>query len=140
MKHDGQPVETAWPYLSALPSDLKKWKPPAKVGTLFRRKSRTNEAAFDEVWDAVESDQPTLIGMTLSGAFFRPGKNGIIDSGEPEDAAVRHAVLAVATGKRAKTRFVLVRNSWGESWGLSGHAWLSERFMVPRVKVALTVI
>ncbi len=31
LKHDGQPIETAWPYLSDLPADLTKWKPPAKV-------------------------------------------------------------------------------------------------------------
>src|SRR5947209_11100339 len=42
LERDGQPVESAWPYLSALPADLAQWKPPAEVGTLFRRPSRTN--------------------------------------------------------------------------------------------------
>ena len=30
LEHDGQPVETEWPYLQPLPADLKKWKPPAE--------------------------------------------------------------------------------------------------------------
>ena len=30
-------------------------------------------------------------------------------------------------------RVVLVRNSWGEAWGQSGQAWLSEMFLKPRV-------
>ena len=139
LEHDGQPVETAWPYLSTLPADLAKWKPPAKIGTLFRRKSKANRTAFDEVWKAVEGDLPTLIGMTLSGAFFGPDSDGVVDSDEPEEPNVKHAVLVVATGKRGKKRLMLIRNSWGDTWGLSGYAWLSERYLIPRVRVALTV-
>jgi len=114
LEHDGQPVETAWPYLDDLPTDLTQWKPPAEVGTLFRRSSERNEIAFHKVWDAVEGDWPTLIGMTLSGAFFGPDADSVVDADEPEED-VRHAVLAVATGERAKQKFVLVRNSWGDS-------------------------
>ncbi len=136
---DGQPIETDWPYLTALPTDLKMWKPPAKIGTLFRRKSKRNGTAFDEIWDAVEADSPALVCMTLSGAFFGPNKDGVIDSDEAVDPDVRHAVLAVATGKWGKKKLMLVRNSWGNTWGLSGYAWLSERYMIPRIRVALSV-
>lgn len=139
LEYDGQPVEMAWPYLSTLPSDLAKWKPPGKVGTLFRRKSKANGIAFDDVWDAVDGDLPTLIGMTLSGAFFGPDNDGVVDSDEPEDPNIKHAVLAVATGNRRRKRLMLIRNSWGDTWALSGYAWLSERYMIPRIRVALTV-
>jgi len=139
LRHDGQPVETAWPYLNSLPADLTQWKPPAKVGTLFYRNSKRSGDAFDQVWEAVEADQPTLIALTVSPAFFVPDGDGVVDSAEQENPDLRHAVLAVATGNRRKKKVVLVRNSWGDTWGLSGYAWLSERYLVPRIMVALTV-
>ena len=137
LAHDGQPLETAWPYQETLPADETVWKPPADVGILYRRSSDFGVPAFNRVWDAVEANQPSVVVMTLSAAFYIPSIDGVVDSDEPENPAIRHAVVAVATGKRAGAKLLLVRNSWAESWGLAGHAWLTETYAAPRILAAL---
>ena len=133
LENKGQPVESDWPYLPTLPTDLTTWTPPANIGALFRRKSQPGRMAFKEVWDSIEAASPAMIAMALSGAFFTPDSEGVIDTDEPPDPDIRHAVLAVATGEIGKRKLVLVRNSWSHSWGLSGYAWVSERYLIPRV-------
>src|SRR5207244_3296325 len=101
---DGQPLETGWPYLNALPTDLRKWKPPHRVGPLFQRTSIMVGSDFGDAWDAVANGTPALIGMTISNAFFTPNQAGVVDSTEVVDPHRRHAVVAAAAGKRAGKR------------------------------------
>ncbi|MDR3636409.1 MAG: C1 family peptidase [Isosphaeraceae bacterium] len=135
LDQDGQPLEAGWPYLQAVP---KSWKPPAKVGAVFRRASKTLAGKFGRAWQKVTAGAPVLVGMSISNSFYAP-KAGVVDSTEAVDITRRHAVIAVAAGDQAGARFLMVRNSWGAGWGLAGYAWIAERYMNPRIMEMVTV-
>ena len=139
LEHDGQPVEAGWKYLAAIPADLALWVPPAKIGTVFRRVSTLLPGGFDEAWDSVEAGTPVLIVMSISDAFYMPDGDGMVNSAEAPDPARRHAVVAVASGENAGVKCLLARNSWGETWGLQGHAWLAEPYLKPRISLMYTM-
>lgn len=135
MEHDGQPQESGWPYIATLPSDLSLWSPPAAVGTLFKRSGFARPPTVSEVISALNAGRPTIVLLMLSKAFYRVNAAGIIDAGSEEapDPARRHAVIAVGHGQIGPHVAILVRNSWGVKWGDGGYAWLTERYLAPRI-------
>jgi hypothetical protein len=135
LEHDGQPVEADWKYLAVTPADLTKWVPPSTIKTLFHRTSTLIPGGFDEAWAKVEAGTPVLIVMTISNAFFMPDGDGVVNSAEAPDPARRHAVIAIASGDHAGVKYLLARNSWGETWGLQGDAWLAEPYLKPRISL-----
>jgi hypothetical protein len=139
LEHIGQPIETGWVYLKKLPRDVKLWKPPAKVGKLYTRLSRDAGNGFEGAWTAIGSGSPVLIGMTTSPGFNRWDGDGVVDADEPVVPQRRHAVVGVAVGEQKGRRLLMIRNSWGETWGLSGHAWLAERYASRRIQVVITL-
>ena len=55
---------------------------------------------------------------------------------EPTSQSIQnghHAVVAVGHGQRDAAGFVLIRNSWGEAWGLKGHAWIAVDYLKSRL-------
>ena len=62
-----------------------------------------------------------------------PDNYGVIDSAESIDPSRVHALITVGYGVRGTNGFTLVRNSWGVEWGLSGYAWLSDVYLMPRI-------
>jgi C1A family cysteine protease len=133
IKSDGQPVENDWPYIRAPITDIKSWKPPAHTGQLFFRDHGRCTVTVQDVVDQLNTGDPVLITMTLSDAFYRPNAEGVIERSEPIDAKRHHAVVAVGHGERGSMGFVLVRNSWGEGWGLKGYAWIAVDYLTPRL-------
>lgn len=133
IKSDGQPIESEWPYIQSHVIDVVTWRPPAKPSELFFRDHSACGVGLQRVVDQLDAGFPVLITMTLSNAFYLPDADGVVSRNEPIDSTRRHAVVAAGYGERAGTRLFLIRNSWGEGWGLSGYAWLTADYLVPRL-------
>ena len=133
LRLDGQPSESGWPYLDMLPDSG--WTPPSVTGPCFGRKG--GEAALDlaAILTSLEAKQPVMLLSSLSASFFRPSNEGIVNPTDDEmpDSNLRHAILAVGHGLADGQSAILVRNSWGAGWGVEGHAWLTEKFLKPRL-------
>ena len=135
LREDGQPAETGWPYLTVVPANTNLWQPPAGATPLFRRAGAAGANTVNAIISHLDAKQPVITLMRLSRSFYRVGPDGIIDeaANEPPDFHRRHAVIAVGHGTAKGQRAILIRNSWGSAWGDHGYAWITEKFLLPRV-------
>ena len=122
LRHDGQPLETAWPYDPdrVLPSIT--YVPPSiAVSDLFRRTSTTPAVGFAAVTGALAAGKLPILAIEVTTHFFTPVAGRVDPS--PAQVEAAHAVVAVAFGQQPAVGLSLVvRNSWSGTWGLQGHA------------------
>jgi hypothetical protein len=135
---DGQPIEVEWPYITELFTDMAVWTPP-NAKPLYRRDSASRMATVEGLIERLDADEPVLFTMSISQSFYLPEPNGLVAASEPIEPKRVHAVIAVGHGKHAGDTVILVRNSWGEAWGLKGHAWLTPVYLAPRLLAAATM-
>ncbi|MDR3474374.1 MAG: C1 family peptidase [Devosia sp.] len=135
LRLDGQPEEGGWPYLPATPTDITSWHPPAKVGPLFGRGGAASSLALGAIAGELDQGRPVVLLLMLSRSFYNRRPDGVVDPAVDEvpEPQRRHAVIAVGHGTVDGQPAVLIRNSWGPSWGVEGYGWLTECFVGPRI-------
>ncbi len=129
----GVPPESDWPYSENM--SVVTEKPDAKAYTdalqhtvisYHRISARTASAALNLMKSCLADGYPFVFGFTVYSAFEGPvvAKTGILKMPDLKKEQVEggHAVLCV--GYDDKMQSVLVRNSWGASWGLKGYFWM----------------
>lgn len=133
LRDDGQCQENRWPYLDCLPLDLTAWVPPANVQPVFMHGSEIRSTNVDTIVEDLDDDRPSIITLLLGERFYKP-ISGVIDIGPNDNDTAYHAVIGVGHGKHAAGRAIIVRNSWGESWGENGYAWVTEAYLRSRLR------
>ena len=132
---DGQPAESAWPYIPHLgPADH--WSPPANVGTIYRGGLNRISCDLVSVRAELESARPVFVITDISKSFYFTARGAIVNASSAERREGTHAVIALGFGHLDAAVCYLIRNSWGPSWGTDGYAWLHEDYLEPRLRVA----
>jgi Papain family cysteine protease len=120
-------TEAAWPYGNpAYPADRPENAcDPANQGTLptwHALPSISIQAIAHEL------ERPVAVLLTVKfvwRAWRVPG--GEIDADAEEKTPANHAILAV--GVQEQPERIIIKNSWGERWGIDGYGFMTERYL-----------
>jgi hypothetical protein len=120
----GQPLETLYPYQQDS-HDTPLTEPTGEFELYASPSARRQDMAAAEVVKHLTGGKPVGLVIQVCQALMAP-KDGVIDFDPFVLPDQYHAVVGVGVGIRSDTGegHVLLRNSWGTSWGLAGHAWM----------------
>ena len=126
---DGVVPETLWPYDIGMFSV----KPPKRCYVAAETDKAVHYEAIQtlgDLKDAIASNLSVVFGFTVYQSFESQAvaQSGVLPMPKPGEATVGgHAVVAV--GYSDSKNQVIVRNSWGASWGDHGYFYMPYQYM-----------
>ena len=119
----GQPLEALYPYQHCPDTPL--IEPKGEFEMYASPTARRQVMTTTEVMKHLTDGEPIGLVVQICQALMTP-KDGIIDFDPFVLPGQYHAVVGVGLGTHSVTGqyHVLLRNSWGTSWGIAGHAWM----------------
>lgn len=146
LSESGQPGLDVWPYKDDLGPDTEPPPPTAGTPPWHRARLAPLTLAHDGMERAVEealtSSSPVILVVEVTDELWWPGDDGVIAVPNVRAATGGyHAVTCVGAATHPiHGRLLLVKNSWGEGWGLGGYAWLPLGYLVAFAVQAATVL
>ena len=133
----GQPPEELWAYDPSRDDTSPAYAPPADAidpASCFMATIAPIDITATAIRRSLEAEQPVAIGIPTWPGLRRPTGTQLRNPATGELENCRHAVVIV--GYHTDTSEILLRNSWGTSWGDDGHAWIPEPFIEDHVMSA----
>ncbi|KAK8880483.1 hypothetical protein M9Y10_003159 [Tritrichomonas musculus] len=75
----------------------------------------------DDLAEKVENNGPTSVSIDASSWSFQLYESGIYDDNKCNKEAINHSIGCVGFGVEGDTKYWIIRNSWGTSWGEEGY-------------------
>ena len=134
LRSDGQPENDQWPYMDVNDDAHPGYLPPSTVtGPFSKATVRLSGVDVDNLIRDLASDRLPVIALRVTDAFLAATGGVIGPDGRGADG---HAVAAVGVAQYTglqdlgvvhhNDRLVCLRNSWGQGWGVDGHALITE--------------
>jgi Papain family cysteine protease len=136
LRLNGQPLERECAY--AVPRD-DGWIPP-QMTTVWKRDSSLVPGQPSKVLAlALRDGRADVLVLGISRSFFVPdAKLHLVTEDGASDRQL-HAVVVVGLASLGGVLSFLVRNSWGTTWGLEGHAWLAATYVDARAREIIAI-
>jgi C1A family cysteine protease len=126
----GHPLEEAWPYDPNRDDQAASYSPPAAAHTSQPRwhpDFTPIDATEAGVRAELDAGRVVVLGMPTWPDLDIPDDGKLTVPGQQDLDGDYHAVAIV--GYDVPAGDMLIRNSWGDSWGDSGCAWLPMEFL-----------
>ncbi len=138
----GQPTDLVCPYLAHEPLEAPPDMPQlAASEKLYAATVQLISTAPQQIENELLQGKPVGYILNLTDTFLKPTQGTIEVSHMLLSINMHHAVVATGLGKHIGTGepHFRIRNTWGETWGEQGNAWLPHSYVQTHAVTAFKV-